>query len=160
MVQPGHDTHEGHCSCGFVRYRMASAPMIVHACHCSWCQRESGGPFVVNAVIEAARVTLVQGEIHMVVTPSASGRNQKIARCPQCQVALWSHYPTAGERICFVRVGTLEAPARLPPDVHVFTSTRQTWLPLPEGAFAVPEFYDPSQVWSAEARARWAAARA
>lgn len=154
------EAHAGQCSCGFVRLRMASAPMIVHACHCSWCQRESGGPFVVNAVIEAARVTLLQGEVRLVVTPSASGKGQRIARCPQCQVALWSHYPNAGERICFVRVGTLDAPARLPPDVHIFTSTRQTWLPLPEGALAVPEFYDPAKVWSAEARARWAAARA
>ncbi|MGC4003704.1 MAG: GFA family protein [Pirellulales bacterium] len=154
------DTHEGHCSCGFVRYRMASAPMIVHACHCSWCQRESGGPFVVNAVIEATRVALLEGEVSLLLTPSQSGKGQKIARCPRCQVALWSHYPNAGERICFVRVGTLEAPGRLPPDVHIFTSTRQTWLPLPEGALAVPEFYDPAQVWSPGLRARWKAALA
>jgi hypothetical protein len=46
---------EGGCDCRAVRYRMLSAPLFVHCCHCRWCQRESGASFALNAMIEADR---------------------------------------------------------------------------------------------------------
>jgi len=139
---------------------MTSAPIIVHCCHCRWCQRETGASFALNAVIEADRVLLTSGEPELVLTPSHSGKGQKIRRCPQCKVAVWSHYAGAGEKFDFIRVGTLDEPDRLPPDVHIFTSTKQPWVVLPDGARAFDEFYDPKEVWSDEMRARWAAASA
>ena len=75
------ESFEGGCACRAVRYRMTSRPMVVHACHCSWCQRETGTAFATNAVIEADRV-VVQGEVEVIDTPSASGKGQRIARCP------------------------------------------------------------------------------
>ena len=107
---------EGGCSCGAVRYRMESAPIFVHGCHCTWCQRETGASFALNAMIEADRVALLSGEPEVVLTPSASGAGQRIARCPSCRIALWSNYAGSGETVRFVRVGTLDEPARLPPD--------------------------------------------
>lgn len=151
---------EGHCGCNDVRYRLASAPLIVHCCHCRYCQRETGSAFVLNAVIETARVEVLGGAPERVVTPSASGKGQIIVRCPRCRIAVWSHYAQAGDVMAFVRVGTLDEPDRLPPDVHIYTSTKQPWVVLPPGAKAVPEFYDPKTTWSAEAMARARAARA
>src|SRR5438046_3937969 len=81
---------EGHCTCGAVRYRMTSKPLFVHCCHCTWCQRETGASFALNAMIEADRVILLKGEPEVVNTPSNSGKGQKIARCPTCRIALWS----------------------------------------------------------------------
>ena len=150
---------EGGCTCGLVRYRIEAAPLIVHCCHCSWCQRETGSAFVVNALFEADRVSLLQGEVVLVHTPSASGRGQRIARCPACHVALWSHYPGGGDAIRFIRVGTLETPGRVTPDVHIYTSTRLPWVRLPEGARAFAEFYDPRQEWPADTMARYRAAK-
>ncbi|MEZ5856516.1 MAG: GFA family protein [Hyphomicrobiaceae bacterium] len=98
-------------------------------------------------------------EPEIVDTPSASGKGQRIARCPACMVAIWSNYPQAGPAVRFVRVGTLDSPDRLPPDIHIYTSSKQPWVVLPVGAKAVPEFYDPKQVWSAETMARWQAAK-
>ena len=151
--------HSGRCVCGEVRFRLTAEPMIVHCCHCSWCQRETGSAFVVNAVIEASAVEVEAGAPQTVVTPSASGRGQRIDRCPTCRVALWSVYSGAGPRIRFVRVGALDAPGRLPPDVHIFTSTALPWVIFPPGAKVFPEYYDPDEVRTPEARARWAAAR-
>lgn len=146
----------GGCSCGGVRYRLSDTPMIVHGCHCSWCQRETGSAFAVNAVIESDRLELVSGSPHYVSTPSASGKGQEIARCPDCQVALWSHYAGSGRRSSFVRVGTMDDPQACPPDVHIFTSTKLDWITLPEGVPAFRDFYPSSEgVWSEEARARW-----
>jgi hypothetical protein len=75
-------------------------------------------------MIEADRVVLLQGEPDVVRTPSNSGKGQKIARCPRCRVAVWSHYAGAGDAVSFVRVGTLDAPDRLPPDIHIFTASK------------------------------------
>jgi hypothetical protein len=138
---------EGGCTCRSVRYRMNTAPLFVHCCHCRWCQRETGSAFVLNALIESDRVIVLNGEPVTVDTPSNSGRGQKIARCPDCHVALWSHYAGAGAALKVVRVGTLDAPDCLPPDIHIFTASKQPWVVLPSDTPAVPEYYDSSRYW-------------
>ena len=148
---------EGRCTCGAVRYRLTAAPMIVHCCHCRWCQRETGSAFVINAVIESSCVE-AEGAFDYVMTPSESGRGQEIIRCPTCRIALWSHYPGSGRRSSFVRVGTLDDPDRCPPDVHIFTRSKQPWVVLPDDAKVFPDFYpSPEHVWSADAQRRWQA---
>jgi hypothetical protein len=149
---------DGACTCGAVRYSLAGPPLIVHCCHCRWCQRETGTAFALNAVIESNRVTLLQGQVEVVHTPSASGRGQRISRCPECHVALWSNYAGAGEALRFVRVGTLADPDRFPPDIHIFTASKQPWLVLPAGMPAVAEYYKTADVWSKESLARRAVA--
>ena len=148
------DAFEGRCTCGQVRYCMTSRPLFVHCCHCRWCQRETGSAFALNALIEADRVQLLAGAPECVDTPSQSGRGQRIWRCPACRVAVWSNYAGAGDKLRFVRVGTLEQPDRFPPDVHIFTASKQPWVVLPPGVPAVPEYYDSKQLWPAESLAR------
>ena len=147
-------TFDGGCTCRAVRYRMSSAPLFVHCCHCRWCQRETGASFALNALIEADRVVLLSGEPDVVVTPSNSGRGQKIARCPVCRIAVWSNYAGAGDALRFVRVGTLDDPDRLPPDVHIFTASKQPWVVLPPHIPAFAEYYDRTACWPAESLAR------
>ena len=132
---------EGGCDCGAVRYRLLAPPIIVHCCHCRWCQRESGSAFALNAVIETDKLELTGGTPETVLTPSASGKGQEILRCPDCRIAVWSHYAGAGTRASFVRVGTLDEPDRCPPDVHIFTESKQPWVVLAEGAEVFPQFY-------------------
>lgn len=145
---------DGGCTCGEVRYRMSSKPMFVHCCHCRWCQRETGASFALNALIEGDRVSLLKGEVDVVDTPSNSGKGQKITRCPKCRIALWSNYAGAGDAIRFVRVGTLDEPDRLPPDIHIFTSSKQPWVVLPPGIPAMEEYYDRSAYWPKESLER------
>lgn len=145
---------EGGCDCRLIRYRMETRPLFVHCCHCRWCQRESGASFALNAMIESDRVTNLGAEPELVLTPSESGRGQYIARCPKCRVAVWSHYSGSGPVVRFVRVGTLDAPELLPPDVHIFTASKQPWVVIPPGAAAFPEYYDREKLWPAESLAR------
>jgi len=145
---------KGRCTCGHVRYEMKTRPLFVHCCHCSWCQRETGASFALNAMIESDRVVLEHGEVEMVDTPSNSGKGQKIARCPKCRIAVWSNYAGAGDAVRFVRVGTLDEPGLMPPDIHIFTSTKQPWVVLPEGIPAVAEYYDRKQYWPRESLER------
>jgi len=150
MPSSEHFPLEGGCDCGSLRYRMETAPLFVHCCHCRWCQRESGASFALNAMIEADRITLLRGEPEIVDTPSASGKGQRIARCPACRIAVWSNYAGAGPSVRFVRVGTLDQPDRLPPDIHIFAASKQPWVVLPEGIPAVPEYYDRDRYWPRE----------
>jgi hypothetical protein len=152
--------YEGGCACGEVRYRLTSDPIVVHCCHCRWCQRESGTAFALNAVIEADRVERVTGMPERVDTPSASGKGQPVLRYPSCKVAVWSHYAGAGEKACFIRVGTLDEPGTCPPDVHIFTDSKQLWVILPEGAESFSSFYsgkDVMRIYGEDGAMRWRA---
>ena len=148
------DVYEGGCTCRHVRYRITTKPLFVHCCHCRWCQRETGSAFVLNAMIEAEHVELVSGEVDVVDTPSESGKGQRISRCPKCRIAVWSNYAGAGDLIRFVRVGTLDEPDRLPPDVHIYTMSKQPWVVLPPGTPAYHEYYKASDIWPADSLVR------
>lgn len=154
MTDPSLFPLEGGCDCRHVRYRMETPPLFVHCCHCRWCQRESGASFALNAMIEADRVTGLSAEPQLVDTPSESGRGQKVARCPKCHIAVWSHYAGAGPLLKFVRVGTLDKPDYVPPDIHIFTASKQPWFALPARIPSVPEYYEREAYWPAESLAR------
>ncbi|MBD3678582.1 MAG: GFA family protein [Rhodobacteraceae bacterium] len=151
---------EGRCTCGGVRYRLGAKPLFTHCCHCTWCQRETGSAFALNALIETSKVTLLSGATETVTTPSASGKGQEIHRCPDCRVALWSHYAGMGKGIAFIRVGSLEEPAGCPPDIHIFAESKLPWVQLPPDLPAVPEFYRLRDHWPEAAYVRFKAARA
>ena len=149
---------EGGCSCGRVRYRLTAAPLIVHVCHCTYCQRETGSAFVINMWMEARHVEFT-GDPVAVTLPSASGAGQIVYRCPNCQVAVFSQYDV-GDQFRFVRGGSLDDPGAVTPDVHIFTSTKLPWVGLGEGIPVFEEYYRRSEVWRPEAYARYKAIRA
>ena len=142
------DGLEGGCACNSVRYRIASAPMFVHCCHCRDCQRQSGSAFVINALIETDRIAVLSGDPKPLAVPTDSGRPHRIFRCPACQTAVWSEYGGL-QRLRFVRVGTLDDPAALPPDIHIYIRSKLPWVSLPAGIPAVEAYYDSRQMWPA-----------
>jgi hypothetical protein len=145
---------DGRCTCGAVKYRITAAPIFVYCCHCTWCQRETGSAFGLNAMIEANRVALLEGEPELVNVPSPSGKGQKLFRCPTCRVTVWSNYARAGGAVRFVRVGTLDEPSRVPPKLHIYTIAKQPWVILPTDVPAVEYYYERSDYWPAESLAR------
>jgi hypothetical protein len=144
-------TREGGCACGEVRYRLASDPLFVHCCHCLNCQRQTGSAFVINVLIEADRVELLTGEPQLVSVPRERGK-QKIWRCPTCQIAVYSQYTSP--RVRFVRAGTLDDPASVEPDVHIFTRSKLPWVTLPESVPAFDVYYDTKKLWPASSLER------
>lgn len=133
--------------------------MFVHCCHCTWCQRESGSAFAVNALIESSEVVVTSGNPQTIDTPSASGNGQRIVRCEKCQVAIWSFYSAAEDAVVFLRVGTLDKPHPVAPDIHIFTSTKLDWVELADGKPVMEEYYRRSEYWPEDSVARYKAAR-
>jgi hypothetical protein len=138
---------EGGCACGAVRYRLASDPLITHCCHCLNCQRQTGSAFVINLLIEADRVELLAGDPQPVDVPRDDGSIQRIYRCPDCQVAVYSDY--GRPEVLFVRAGTLDEPSSVAPDVHIFTKSKLSWVTLPGSVPAFEVYYDRKELWSA-----------
>jgi hypothetical protein len=138
----------GGCACGAVRYRLLGRPMFVHCCHCRNCQRQTGSAFVINALIETDRIALDAAEPQPSPVPTESGRPHLIYRCLTCGTALWSQYGAVAA-LRFVRVGTLDEPAALAPDVHIYTRSRLPWVRLPEGVPAFEAYYDSAKLWPA-----------
>jgi hypothetical protein len=122
--------------------------MFVHCCHCLDCQRQTGSAFVLNALIETARLTILQGEVIRSPMPTESGRPHGIDRCKVCGTAVWSEYGGLA-KLRFVRVGTLDDPTAVKPDVHIYTRSKQPWITLPAGVPAFEAYYDSKSVWPA-----------
>lgn len=150
---------EGGCACGQVRYRLTSRPMFVHCCHCLDCQRQTGSAFVLNALIETDRIELLAGAPASTPVPTDSGGPHDVYRCPTCLTAVWSDY---GRRpgMRFVRVGTLDRPAALAPDVHIFVRSKVPWVGLPAEVPAFEIYYDTKALWPPESLERRRAALA
>ncbi len=146
-------TFEGGCACGRARYRMTSEPLFVHCCHCLRCQRETGSAFVLNALIETDRLDIVSGAPTAVSVPTDSGKSHRIFRCDACGTAIASEYGGV-EKLRFVRVGTLDQPHALKPDVHIYTRSKVPWVALPAGAAAFEAYYNSKTLWPAESLRR------
>lgn len=175
---------DGGCACGLVRYRLEKQPMVVHCCHCTSCQRETGTAFAINAIIESSMVTSLpsteattpasctQGakpagpplvpetgrivEPEIITTPSESGKGQKIARCPTCHVAVWSNYGGAGGLARFIRVGSLDEAWKINPDVHIYTQSKRSFFSLGDSIPQYERFYPNREaVWRKESLARF-----
>lgn len=151
---------DGRCTCGQLRYRLNDTPLFVHCCHCRWCQRESGSAFAVNALIETDRLHTLEGRAESARVDSESGKGQDIVRCPDCRVAVWSHYAGLGDRVAFVRVGTLDEPEAVTPDIHIYTASKLGWVTLPDGLPASEAYYRASEHWPAASLERRSALRA
>ncbi len=147
---------DGGCACGRVRYGLTSAPLFVHCCHCLRCQRETGSAFVLNALIESARLDFTSAAPVPVGVPTDSGQSHRIFRCETCETAVCSEYGGV-EKLRFVRVGTLDAPHALTPDVHIHTRSKVPWITLPASVPSFEAYYDSKTLWPAESLRRRAA---
>jgi hypothetical protein len=146
--------HEGRCSCGKLRYRMNADPLIVHACHCRQCQRVAGSAFVMNAVVDKDALEIRSGETARFRFPDTC---HTAFFCPDCATYVWSEYARPGGYFgtCwFLRVGAMDEPDRLAPDVHIYTSSKQPWVPIPRGVPAFEAFYRIKDVWRRSSIAR------
>jgi len=151
---------EGGCSCGEVRYRLNTRPMFVHACHCTNCQRLTGGTHAMNAIIEKNAVELLSGTPAMFGLKGGSGQRHDVYFCGNCGTHIWNQYHVFPGSTWFVRVGTLDDPNLLTPDVHIFTRWKHRSISLPDDVPAFDERYDREKLWSTELLARLEASSA
>ncbi len=146
--------YSGGCLCGAVHYTLKAAPLIVHACHCTQCQHLTGSAFVMNAVIGKDDVELATGTLNAFTFEHT---RHTAFSCDQCATYVWSEYAGRFSNCWFVRVGTLDQANRFPPDVHIYTGTRQPWVVIADDIPCYAEFYpDLKAVWPEHSLQRFA----
>lgn len=136
-------SHEGGCSCGRIRFRLEARPIVTHCCHCRQCQRVTGSAFVLNAIVETGKVKLLCGEP---IKIRFAGTTHTAWFCGHCGTYVYSAYDGRFGGCRFVRVGVLDDPDAFPPDVHIFTASKQPWVVLPGGVPSFPESYELEEV--------------
>ncbi|WP_374347569.1 GFA family protein [Chitinimonas sp.] len=156
---PEAEAVDGGCACGALRYRMQRQPLFVHCCHCTRCQRETGGPFAHHAVLERKALLILCGQPERALVPTDSGRKHWVFRCPLCHGAMWNEHGSRSPVLCYIRVGTLDQPAQFPPQAHIYCRSRQPWVTLDPAIPTFSAYYDAAKIWPAESLARYAAAR-
>ena len=128
---PAWTDRTGGCLCGAVRYRVSGIPFFLSACHCTDCHVRSGGAFSLSLPVRAADFSVIAG------TPiELEGRIEdrvKTSRlCAACHTRLWlTNTGTPG--VVIVKAGTLDKTDDLHPVVHLWLSSRQPWVAIPDG---------------------------
>lgn len=122
----------GRCLCGAVTYELSSEPQMMALCHCRDCQHVTGGEPAAVALIAKGGFKLRQGELRTYACQGDSGNRVERHFCAACG----SHLLSGLESGPFdaVKVGTLDEPLPLQPQIEIWTSSAQPWAHHPEGA--------------------------
>jgi len=122
----------GGCQCGTIRYEVAGAPKSLVVCHCSDCQRQSGSAFGMTMVVSEADFRLIKGNLKTYASKSAAGRAKLGAFCPECGTRIY-HKLEWRKGMVSVKPGTLDNTSWLKPEMHLWTSSKQPWVIVPDG---------------------------
>lgn len=122
---------EGGCACGAVRYRLLEDPLELHVCHCRDCQRVTGSAFVMSMVIQRRSLELLRGSSERISFVTPEGISRREHRCPSCSSRLWSE-PARFPDLLTLRPGTLDEQDWIQPIAHIWTSSAQPWVTIPE----------------------------
>jgi hypothetical protein len=120
----------GGCQCRNIRYEVRSEPMAMWACHCTECQRQTGGAFALSMMMSRADVVVTAGAPKEWLRTADSGRTMVCVYCPDCGNRLW-HNPTANAAIAILKPGTLDDTSWLVPIGHIWTRSAQPWFQIP-----------------------------
>ncbi|MGH2763252.1 MAG: GFA family protein [Thermoleophilaceae bacterium] len=119
----------GGCMCGAVRYELSAPPEYAGYCHCTRCQRRTGGAASISARLRRGSFTIVEGaELVSVFKPDEGFEK---AFCSRCGSALFSRNPTDAELIG-VRMGTFDADPGVRPSYRQFVAYAAPWEPIPD----------------------------
>lgn len=117
---------EGGCLCGALRYRISREPMATVVCHCTHCQKSSGGAFSVNLMVEEDAVALV-GEASRYQDRGESGAAVYRCFCPKCGSPVLSILD-AIPGVLAIKAGTLDDVSNVAPVSQVWRRSAHSWL--------------------------------
>jgi hypothetical protein len=117
----------GGCSCGAVRYAIASFPLLLYSCHCTDCQRASGSAFALNMPVLSRDFRILQGDPRGWRHLSPKGVEVTSRFCGDCGGRLYGERSGRAE-IVNLRAGTLDDTSWLVPAAHMFTRSAQPWV--------------------------------
>lgn len=121
----------GGCLCGQVRYSADAEPMFAGVCHCTHCQKQSGGAFNIVVAIPQAALSL-QGQTKSYAATGDSGKSNVSKFCPNCGSVILSE-PEVMPGMSILRVGTLDDTSWVKPTMEIYCDSAQDWVALGGG---------------------------
>ena len=116
------EAREGGCRCGQVRFRTGAEPMITAACHCTGCQRMTGGAFSLTSIYSEDAFEVTAGE------PVLGGMRDPALRhffCPSC--LSWLFTRPEGMGIVNVRTPMFDEVDAEPPFLETYAREKIRW---------------------------------
>ena len=105
--------------------------MITLVCHCRDCQKLSVSAFSMTMMVRREDLEIVRGELAAFDRPAASGNVARCYFCPTCSNRIYHENPAKPELVR-LKPGTLDDTDIIQPDMHVWTSSKQAWVKLPD----------------------------
>jgi hypothetical protein len=119
----------GGCMCGGIRYEVGEPLVVAGYCHCTRCQRRTGGAASISARIAPGSLRVVQGE-ELLRSWRAEDGFAKVS-CSVCGSQMWSENPD-DTNVRFVRLGTFDSDPGIRPSYHQFVDYAAVWEPIPD----------------------------
>jgi hypothetical protein len=120
---------QGGCQCGTVRYEVVGDPVMVGACHCSDCQRQSGSAFGMSFIVAREAFRLLSGNVKTFTRTADSGRAATCTFCPECGTQIYQE-PDFLKDMVSVKPGTLDDTSFLRPTFQVWVERKHSWVSL------------------------------
>jgi hypothetical protein len=127
----------GGCACGAIRFKITAPLVSVGVCHCTDCQKASGGGPNYVALAPKTAFEITKGEARVYFSKGDSGEDAGRAFCPNCGTPLWSlpaHAP-----FTTVKLGALDHNSDLTPALHLYTGSAAPWHLMHEGVPTFPK---------------------
>ena len=115
----------GNCLCGAVRFKADLPSKWVAHCHCTYCRRAHGAPFVTWAGFAAKQFSLEIGSAEPNWYESSVGA--KRAFCPRCGSPMLFHSTRWPDEMHIARA-LIDGPLDREPSAHVFYENHVSWL--------------------------------
>ena len=115
--------------CGGVRYDLSAQPEDAGYCHCTRCQRRTGGSAAVSARTVRGSFKVASGDDLIAVYRPEKGYEK--AFCSQCGSALFSRNPNDHDEV-FVRMGTFDGDPGVRPSYRQFVAYAAPWESIPD----------------------------
>jgi hypothetical protein len=134
-----------HCPCGQVKFRLNAEPVTFYACHCTDCQRRSGGALLLSMWVHRESIELLGGIPLLVSSVANDNRERKNKVCPACRVHLWAE-PIDRPKLAILRPGTLEQARDFTPIAHQFVRSALPWFVFPDRVATYDTTPDPTEL--------------
>jgi len=118
-----HDSLNGGCLCGAVRYQLQSAPFDAGYCHCQLCRRSTGAPVVAFATVPMADFVLTGAEPRRRRSTDFGER----WFCAECGTQIAMHVDHQPDTIDFT-IASLDSPDAVRPQFHIFFGENISWF--------------------------------
>jgi hypothetical protein len=131
----------GGCACGAIRFEITAPFIGVGACHCTDCQKASGGGPNYVALTPKSALLVTRGEAKLYLRNGDSGAEVARAFCSDCGTPLWgipAHQP-----FTTVKLGALDDHSDLTPAIHVYATSAPRWHVIEDGLPSFPKMPPP-----------------